>query len=668
MTDLVLENAMIVDVGAERILPAQNIEITGVVITGVHGRESPQDARRVVDCSDRYVMSGLADMHVHIETLSEARLFAANGVTTVRHMDGSPLHLAMEKAFSGDAYVAPTVVSTSPIIDGLGPQGFPGVPHAVVAPSPADAPTFVEDLAARGYRQLKVYDNLTAQQHRALCAAARQRHILVTGHCPRSLTFEQAIAHGQTCFEHLTGITKGRLRPSSSGHAPGAGAARIVDAARRIDDEAVARLAVMMRERGIWICPTTTVLTPPISIAQAVAPPTVGSPPAPSDHLSLAFRQRWKQPRTVLVGGVQLGWQEYSDALDVWNSALLRCLSILIAEGVAVLVGTDFPAPGTVAGFATHDELERLGRLTPTPWAALRAATSDAARFLGEEDKVGAVAPGQRADLVILRADPARDMSTLRTPFGVVLRGRYLSRPRLDRILADQIRDVSSPGDQPGHLEARAVSGDEVAGSMEHLWGEHVHERGTFRHRRVGSGLAVTERWVTVGQTRARMVELFLGPDGIIEHGRFTATWGFAHSCSVISRTGPRYVVRTDHADGIQDVVHIDGPLAPSERTSWSAFASIVCGGLGGDVSGPRLWDGHDRLCTATADEPTGTVTIRRATEVTRLTLASSPGQVVADCTSQGGQNAYERRLVLRRDATEPGGVAEHHLSMSRKG
>jgi len=78
MTDLVLENAMIVDVGAEKILPAQNIEITGSLITGVHARESPLDGGRVVDCSGRYVMSGLTDMHVHIETLSEAQLFAVN--------------------------------------------------------------------------------------------------------------------------------------------------------------------------------------------------------------------------------------------------------------------------------------------------------------------------------------------------------------------------------------------------------------------------------------------------------------------------------------------------------------------------------------------------------------------------------------------------------------
>ena len=205
MTDLVLKNAVIVDVETEHLRPGMDIEITGRTITRI-GAATASPGARVVDCSGAYVLPGLADMHVHLEVMGEARLFVANGVTTVRHLDGSPLALGMEKAF-GESEVpdvlAPTVVTTSPIVDGTGPTGFPGVPYALIAPEPAEADGFVAALAGRGYRQLKVYDHLTPQQHRALCSAAARHGMLVTGQCARARPLLPSLG---AC--HLTRIAK----------------------------------------------------------------------------------------------------------------------------------------------------------------------------------------------------------------------------------------------------------------------------------------------------------------------------------------------------------------------------------------------------------------------------------------------------------------------------
>ena len=98
------------------------------------------------------------------------------------------------------------------------------------------------------------------------------------------------------------------------------------------------------------------------------------------------------------------------------------------AAGVRLLVGTDAMNTGVVPGFSAHDELADLVSAGLTPFAALRAATANAADFLGPGKQRGIVAVGQRADLVLLDANPLTDIANSRRIAGVMLRGRWFSQ------------------------------------------------------------------------------------------------------------------------------------------------------------------------------------------------------------------------------------------------
>ena len=82
-----------------------------------------------------------------------------------------------------------------------------------------------------------------------------------------------------------------------------------------------------------------------------------------------------------------------------------------------------------------YDELDDLVAAGLTPFEALRAATANAADFLGPGDQRGVVAVGQNADLVLLDANPLENVANTRRIAGVALRGRWLSRSDLDRML-----------------------------------------------------------------------------------------------------------------------------------------------------------------------------------------------------------------------------------------
>ena len=116
--------------------------------------------------------------------------------------------------------------------------------------------------------------------------------------------------------------------------------------------------------------------------------------------------------------------------------ALLKDLKGLHAAGVPFLAGTDVAVAFMYPGFSLHDELALLVRdLGFSPMEALRAATHNPTLFFRNEKALGAMQPGLAADLVLLDADPLADIQNTKRIYGVMLRGRWLDRPSLDRML-----------------------------------------------------------------------------------------------------------------------------------------------------------------------------------------------------------------------------------------
>jgi imidazolonepropionase-like amidohydrolase len=103
----------------------------------------------------------------------------------------------------------------------------------------------------------------------------------------------------------------------------------------------------------------------------------------------------------------------------------------LVEAGVPFYVGSDASIAGVFPGASLHNELAALVSLGISPGAALRAATSAPARFLdpsGPSASFGRVAPGQRADLLLVRGDPLEDIARLGEIEMVLLDGAPLER------------------------------------------------------------------------------------------------------------------------------------------------------------------------------------------------------------------------------------------------
>lgn len=143
---------------------------------------------------------------------------------------------------------------------------------------------------------------------------------------------------------------------------------------------------------------------------------------------------------------------------------LLASVRALHEAGVAILAGTDAGNPGTAHGASLHGELELLVRAGMTPAQALAAATAVPAKRFGLDDR-GRVAPGLRADLVLVDGDPTTDITTTRAIARIWKNGYAV-----DRALADTAKPSSAGSAAPGGTLVSDFDGDAIAAEFGASW------------------------------------------------------------------------------------------------------------------------------------------------------------------------------------------------------
>jgi len=107
--------------------------------------------------------------------------------------------------------------------------------------------------------------------------------------------------------------------------------------------------------------------------------------------------------------GALQGAEQHADAYLAAAERQLQLVALLHREGIRLVPGTD-----SLAGFGLHRELELYAQAGIPVADILRLATIGAARIAGADHALGRIAPGMRAELVLLRDDPLQDINAVR--------------------------------------------------------------------------------------------------------------------------------------------------------------------------------------------------------------------------------------------------------------
>lgn len=408
----------------------------------------PADAQRV-DGRGRFLMPGLADMHVHLahpETdqffhdgnRQALALFLAHGVTTVRNMWGSPGLLALRDSVRRGDVLGPRLLTASPLVDGRGQYGgaspFEDETWRLVAETPEQARAAVRQAHAAGYDFVKAYSQLSPGAYRAVLDEAEAVGVPVVGHVPWSVGLARVLTDPrQASVEHvdpfaaLAEASDSPVRDSTQWWWRGFGPPAYAD------PERLAVAAEVAAASGIWFSPTLLTTEwysapQPRTLARLDDPDLVRLTPP-------AQRAAWRG----YAEGFAANYAAWGVDMAAHRAFALALARALHEAGSRVMLGTDDTPALAVHGAAVHDELALWVEAGLTPFEALRLATVNAHAFLREHglgEGTGTVAEGEPADLVLLGADPLADVAHARRIEGVVVRGRYLDRTRLDGLLA----------------------------------------------------------------------------------------------------------------------------------------------------------------------------------------------------------------------------------------
>jgi imidazolonepropionase-like amidohydrolase len=384
----------------------------------------PAPNAQVVDGSGRFLIPGLIDMHTHVSKTrgSSLPLLVSAGVTTVRDVGGDLEELlAWRREIDAGTRLGPRLLIAGPYLESASNAARQHATPAseMVEPTertrvgvgtPADAERIISGLAARGVDHIKIRTTTDRDTYLAIGAAAKRHHLSLAGHI-QPYSPEDILASGQASLEH------GFYPP--------------LDERPDVDRRSFfARLAA----RGVAIVPTLVVLerlgTPgDEELKRRVA--DADNPPNGKRMLSAYLRADWRE---------QLAEQgpERRPLYRRLQENIRRDLRDMQAAGVRILAGTDIGVLNVVPGVSLHEELALLVRdANLSPLGALRAATRDAAVFLGRKQEIGTIAAGRMANLILLDADPLADIAHVSRISAVVLRGRLFDRTALTRLVDD---------------------------------------------------------------------------------------------------------------------------------------------------------------------------------------------------------------------------------------
>ena len=280
----------------------------------------------------------------------------------------------------------------------------------------------------QGFEHLKVYSNLSEDAYRGVLEQAHALGMTVSGHTPEGvreagiplerdflIPFVSVLDDGFLTIEHTESIVWHGLRD-------------------RLNAERMQVLADEMAAAGVVVTPTLIAHDNLVRVAE-------------SDG---AYLQRdgveAMNPLYVKVdAGVYAFWSGQDPAFreEARRQFYRQATGQMHEAGVTLIAGTDAGIFTNLPGRALTRELELLVLSGLTPYEALQAATVTPAGVFGLEDR-GMIAPGLRADLILVSGDPLSDVSSVEYPTAVMANGVWLDQGDLQRLDA-----VSRQGSLP---------------------------------------------------------------------------------------------------------------------------------------------------------------------------------------------------------------------------
>jgi len=437
----------LVPMTSETIVPNQTVIVKGshIISIGSSNRINIPDGASIIEGADAYLVPGLADMHMHTSTnwlssdwpVSPFFLYLAHGVTTIRNFGPkgrSPVNvLYWREGINKGELIGPTIYTCGEQL-----RGYIDHPEEMV-----------RSQKAKPFDFIKLYSYLSKDEFNRVMSTAKEVDIYAAGHIPFQVGLDgvvsghmDEIAHIEELFwEYVDFDRNGKfnterewmsyvIQTTFQQYKPYLQSDK--KTMNTLFDGKVGMTAKQLKSAGIPVC--TTLFLDELIMEKLFEPETFLSLPENQflpQYFQDAFRQgQGKHQRQFRGGEIFAPFKRKVD---------LMLLHHLKEAGVPLILGTDAGGGwmGLVPGVSVHDELRILTQNGFSPYEAIRTATVNASNavenMIGKND-FGTIAPGKRADLILIKENPLADIAALSKPMGVMASGRWFDMAALQRM------------------------------------------------------------------------------------------------------------------------------------------------------------------------------------------------------------------------------------------
>jgi imidazolonepropionase-like amidohydrolase len=423
------------------ILPQSTVIVQESTITAVGNNIAIPSDTQVIDGNGQTLLPGLIDAHTHVygPALKQALIL---GVTTELDMFMDH-HTAVEikqKQADGQGLDMSDLRSAGTAITAPGGHGTEyGLPIPTIN-GPDEAQEFVDARIAEGSDYIKIiYDDgkafgrpiptISKATMAAVVAAAHKRGKLAIVHITAYQDARDAIEVGADALAHLF-----------------------------FDKMPDSQFGNFVAAHRAFVIPTLTVLESAVGI------------PSGASLVTDMYLAPYLSPGDARI--LQNAFPPARSNEQRTYEAAKEAVRLLKAAGVPILAGTDASNPGTLHGASIHRELELLVQAGLTPTEALAATTSVPARLFSLDDR-GRIAPGLRADLLLVRGDPTTDIKATRDIVSIWKLGVPVDREAY-RSMIEQQKTEAQNRPAPVGSESGLVS-DFEDGSLSTQFGSGWH-------------------------------------------------------------------------------------------------------------------------------------------------------------------------------------------------
>ena len=437
--DILIANGSLIDVETQKITKSDIYINKDRIVTIKAAEQADLSAKTVIDATDKYLIPGLWDNHVHFrggEALVEDNewflsQYIANGITSVRDAGGDLTSKLKQwqKEIEDGTRIGPTIFTSGPKLDGPKPTWA----GSLEIESKEDIDKALDSLESIGVDYVKIYDSrISASNYLEIIKNAEARGLVSSGHMPFTVTLDQTVDAGIDAIEHLYYVLKGcSSKEAEITTGLREGRLGFWDALPQLQnsyDSKVAQLTfTKLKEHKVFVVPTLH-----IGKTLSYLDELDHSDDSYLSQLSDDFKETYQGRIKRFENSTQQAREDRKE-LDRFFRELTASLN---EAGVSLLAGSDAGAYNSYVypGPSLIDELKAMVAVGLSPAEALKTATINGAKFLKKDADYGTIAEKKMASILILEANPLHLINNISTIHTLIHLGKVYPKSVLDSL------------------------------------------------------------------------------------------------------------------------------------------------------------------------------------------------------------------------------------------